>query len=170
MVPSPPNTTTTLARDTRSASATPPVPARFELRLHERDHGASWGQDLRDRTPDEPEADECEVGGHQIARAADLVAREIARVDPLEADDPGVGPEAPGQLSASDIHRVYARGARAKQPVGEPAGARSQVHRDQSVDIDPERRPPVGEFDASPADVRPVSRADPPRHPGRHPP
>ena len=60
-------------RVTHHPAAPDPVPARFELRFHERDHGAPGGQHPHDRAPDEPEADEREVGGHQIAWAADLI-------------------------------------------------------------------------------------------------
>ena len=76
-----------------------------------------------------------------------------ARVGFFHDDDAAVLAEFPGKLALADVHGKNFRGAVLKQAIGETAGGRAEVERDQSGHVQLKMVQGVFEFVAAAADV-----------------
>jgi hypothetical protein len=143
-------------------------PASLELRLDQRDHIPTRPYERGDGLPDEAQADEREVHRDKITRSADLRGSQVAGVDPLEAHHAGIGAEPPGELPASDIHRVHACCPGLEEAIGKPSRAGPQIHRRPIPWVDAECGERVGELETSAAGVGVRWAADRHPRPGMH--
>ena len=130
--------------------------ADFELGLHEGDDGGSRTrlERAQDRPEDEPDRDERDVDDGNVDRLREGVGRQGPGVRPLHRDDAFVASQRLGELPAPDVHRVDARGSPLEQDVGETAGRRTNVERDESGGIDREGIQRGRQLVTAAADVR----------------
>ena len=78
---------------------------------------------------------------------------EVAGVDPFHDCHARVAAQAPGQLTATDIHSVDPGRPMLEEAIGEASGGGSEVDGDKTLDVELEMAERVFEFDAAAADV-----------------
>src|SRR3954451_4832089 len=95
------------------------LPAGLELRLHEHDGLPARRCELEQGRERLSDADERDVADGEVRRKRQLA--DLARIRPLEDDDPAVLADARVQLPVADVERDHACSAPLEQDVGEAA-------------------------------------------------
>src|SRR5262249_45327365 len=126
--------------------------ARLELRLHEHDCPPPRRRQLEQRRQRLPHADERDIADDQPRREREL--GDMARVRPLEHDNPRVFPNTRVQLAIADVEGDHPCGAALQEDVREAARGRSDVEAVASCRVDAENVQCMGKLDAAARDVR----------------
>src|SRR3989442_7504611 len=133
---------------------------RFELGLDQRNHVATWPQDRWHDGQDLAERDERDVDDDEVDQAWQITGGEVARIEAFDDDHTRIVSQRPVELAVADVERDHARRAALEQGVGEPSGRSPDVERLASLHSNAKRVEPMGELDASTADVRMVGRCE----------
>ncbi len=108
----------------------------LELWLHERDDRARVAEMSERRRQRDPQRNEREIGDDDVDGLRQLEA--LAGVDPLHHPHALVAAQLPVQLSFADVDGVDAQDAALQQAVGEPAGRRSDIERNEARHVEAE--------------------------------
>ena len=112
------------------------VAARLELRLDERDDVGSRADDTNDGGQHLCQRDERRIDGGNVDPFRKRL--EVADVRALHHHHARVFAQAQVELAIADIDRVDTTGASLEHAVGEAAGRRADIHRDEAGDVDRE--------------------------------
>src|SRR5579871_1790986 len=99
----------------------------LELRFYQRDEPCASICELECRSEYKLETDETDIGYDRVQWFANLSARQIARIDTFQSENPPVGFERSVQLPVPYIHSVNAGRAAFEQHLGEAAGGGAKV-------------------------------------------
>ena len=128
-------------------------PARFELRLDERDHSAAWLEQRFDGRHDFEQGNEGNIDGNEIDRIADIFNGDVTDISPFHVDDAVISPQFPGQLTIADIDGKDLGRPALECAVRETARRGADIHHGLACQIDGERFHGFFQFQAAPADI-----------------
>ena len=110
---------------------------------------AGRGRELEHMRQDEPLRDEAQVADDRARRLADVLERQLPRVETLERTHPRVGGKARVQLPMADVDRDHASCAPRKQHIGEAAGRGADVEAGEARRVESECVERGGELHAA---------------------
>ena len=128
-------------------------PARFELRLDERDHRAACLEQRFDGRHDLEQGNEGDVNGDEIDGLADICNGDVADIGPFHVDDAVISPQFPGQLAIADVDGKDLGRAALEGAVREAACRGANIHHGLTRQVDGKRFHGLFQFQAAPADI-----------------
>ena len=115
-------------------------PAGFELRLHQHQQVAAGQHEGGEPPHHQAQADERQVDGHEIRRAAGVARLQVTDVGAFEAAHVRGRQQPLVQLRPADVDGHHARRAVLEEAVGEPAGGGPHVDAALGVHLEVQRR------------------------------
>ena len=108
----------------------------LELRLDEGNEPGARGGERERRRQNRAEADEARVADDEVDRLRHLCARQVTRVGSLQHDHARVVPQPRVKLAVADIDRIDLPRAAFAQHMGESAGGRADIERNETLRVD----------------------------------